>query len=207
MVERTVDLWKYLPEFLKQYRELNALFDAEKPYFQALVHNQLGEMKNFFIETADGMGLSRFERVLKIYPNPDDTLEIRRKNILVHWYSNDICTLLTLKNRLALLQGNDNIQFSWDEDDPLLLHVVTRLEEKGQVDTMNQILETMLPANVAYESTNYIEFNKEITPFVAVALTGTFTLFHTTDFNENVDISGNAFVGMANTYTEIISTN
>lgn len=262
MDERTVNLWRYLPEFLKQYRELDALFQAEQPEFQTLVHNQIIEFNDFFIETATQEGLKRFEKILGIYPNPGDSIEIRRKNIMVHWYTHDVYTLLTLKNRLSMLQGNDNIQLTWNEDDPFLLHVVTRLELKGQVDTLYQILESMLPANIAYDSDNYIEFNETFTIFYGAGLVGTGTLFLTDDFketvggalahyigsgmsisgsvfgtndfnetvnadlslyyasgivgtgiffltdnfNESVEISGNTFVGMANGYTEFIST-
>ena len=235
MTERTVDLWHYLPDILKEFRELNALFHAEEPQFQLLVHNQIGLLDNLFIDTATSEGLKRFEQILHLYPNPGDTIAVRRSNVMAAWFSDKKYTLKTLLNRLSTLQGNDNIQLEWDEDDNYLLHVITRLEIMGQVDRLYEILEEMLPADVAYESVNYIEFNEtfnvfygvglvgtgtlfltddfnetvfdDLTLYYATGIVGTGTLFLTDDFNESVEISGNAFVGMANGYTEFISTN
>lgn len=207
MTERTVDLWRYLPEYLKQFPELNKLFEAEKPEFQTLVYNLNRLLNNLFIDTATSGGLDRFEQILHLYPNPGDTVEIRRSNIMAAWFSDKMYTMKTLLNRLSVLQGNDNIQLVWDEDDNYLLHVYTRLEVQGQVDRLYEILEEMLPADIAYESTNYIEATKEVGVYYAAGLSVTGTLFLTNDFTGTVEISGNAFVGMANGYTEIISTN
>lgn len=207
MTERTVDLWRYLPEYLKQFPELNKLFEAEKPEFQTLVYNLNRLLNNLFIDTATSGGLDRFEQILHLYPNPGDTVEIRRSNIMAAWFSDKMYTMKTLLNRLSVLQGNDNIQLVWDEDDNYLLHVFTRLEVQGQVDRLHEILEEMLPADIAYESTNYIEATKEVGVYYAAGLSVTGTLFLTNDFTGTVEISGNAFVGMANGYTEIISTN
>lgn len=207
MTERTVDLWRYLPEYLKQFPELDKLFEAEKPEFQTLVYNLNRLLNNLFIDTATSGGLDRFEQILHLYPNPGDTVEIRRSNIMAAWFSDKTYTMKTLLNRLSVLQGNDNIQLVWDEDDNYLLHVFTRLEVQGQVDRLHEILEEMLPADIAYESTNYIEVTKEVGVYYAAGLSVTGTLFLTNDFTGTVEISGNAFVGMANGYTEIISTN
>jgi len=234
MIERNVDLWQYLPEFLKQFRELDGLFEAERPQFQALEHNRQSLLDNLFIETATNEGLKRFESILGLTPSAGETLEVRRSNVLTNWFSNKVCTLKTLLTRLQILQQNENVQLYWDEDDIHLLHVITRLEQMGQVDRLYEILESMLPANVVYDSDNYIEFNKafnvfygvglvgtgyffltndfneivnaDMTLYYASGIVGTGTLFLTDNFNESVEISGNAFVGMANGYTEFIST-
>ncbi len=260
--ERIVDLWQYLPEYLKQYKELIFLFAAEEPHFQILVKDTIKLLNNMFIDTATDEGLKRFEKILQLYPNPGDTIEVRRSNVKANWFSNKVYTLKTLLTRLQLLQQNENVQLYWDEDDIHLLHVITRLEQMGQVDRLHEILEAMLPANVAYDSDNYIEFNETFNLFYGVGLVGTGTFFLTNDFNqtlgalvphyigagmsgtgtlfgtndfnetvnadmalyyasgivgtgiffltdnfnESVEISGNAFVGMANGYTEFIST-
>ena len=260
--ERIVNLWQYLPEYLKEYRELDKLFEAEQPVFQALVHNQWDLLNNVFIETANDPGLKRYEKILKMYPNPGDSIETRRSNVMANWFSNKTYTLKTLLTMLQILQGNNNIQLTWDEDDSFYLHIITRLEQSGQVDRLYEILERVLPANIVYESLNRIEFNETFNVFYGVGLVGAGTFFLTNDFNqtvgalvphyigagiseagtlfgtndfnetvnsdmalyyasgivgtgiffltdnfnESVEISGNTFVGMANGYTEFIST-
>ena len=187
MTERTVDMWRYLPPFLKQFRELDKLIEAETPEFQALLHSQLQMLDDLFIETAHEEGLKKYEELLNIYPDPDDSIETRRQNVFAHWYSHDVYTLKVLRNRLVMLQGDDNIQLSWNEDDNFLLEVVTRLEKKGQIDNLIQILETMLPANVAYDSQNRLEINQEITFVFVMGLSFTGTLFNTNDIAETVE--------------------
>ena len=195
MVERTVDLWEHLPSFLKKFRELDKLLEAEKPEFQLLVHNGLKLLNNLFILTADEDGLERFEKILKIYPSADDTVETRRKTVMVQWYTKDVYTLKTLRNRIEMLQGNDNVQIVWDDEDNFLLHITTRLDYKGQVDTLAWILECMLPAEVAYDSFNRIEFEDSVTLFYGVGLVGTGYFFLTNDFNETVSSVLPTYVG------------
>lgn len=181
MVERTVDLWEHLPSFLKNFRELDKLLEAETPEFQLLVENELKLLNNLFILTADEEGLKRFEALLHLYPAEDDTLETRRNNVLTKWYTKDIYTMKTLRNRLEMLQGNSNIDLIWDDVDKLLLHVITRLESKGQVDTLVGILEGMLPMNIAYQSENRLEITENIDMSFAMGLSMTGTLFNTND--------------------------
>ena len=48
--------------------------------------------------------------------------------------------------------------------------------------------------------------NADMALYYASGIIGTGIFFLTDNFNESVEISGNAFVGMANGYTEFIST-
>lgn len=195
MIERTVDLWQYLPEFLKQFLELDKLFEAEQPQFQLIVHKQMELLNNMFIQTATDEGLKRFEKIVGIYPNPGETIDLRRTNVLAAWFSNTMYTMKVLLTRLQMLQGNDNVQLTWDEDDCYLLHIKTHLEQIGQVDSLYQILEMMLPANIAYESINEILFEKNIIQYYGVGLVGTGYFFLTNDFNETVSSILPAYVG------------
>ena len=181
MTERTVDLWQYLPDYLKQFRELEALFEAEKPQLQALIHNQIALLNDMFIMTATNEGLKRFEKILNLYPEPGESLELRRSNVLANWFSNNTYTLKVLLTRLQMLQGNNDVQLQWDADDCYFLHVITRLEQSGQVDSLYRILETMLPANIVYDSVNRFEISADISMSFIMGLSGTGTLFNTND--------------------------
>ena len=109
----------------------------------------------------------------------------------------------TLRNRLEMLQGNSNINLIWDDVDKLLLHVITRLESKGQVDTLVGILEGMLPMNIAYQSENRLEITENIDMSFAMGLSMTGTLFNTTDIVGvyPVDIPANVGAGISITGT------
>ncbi len=177
MTERTVDLWEHLPKFLKDFEELDELLKAEEPQFQLLVKNGIKLIDNIFILTADSNGLKHFENILHLVPAADDDVETRRKNVLSHWYITDIFNLQALKTRIALLQGDDDVQLVWDADDCYLLHITVRLDYKGQTNTLIGILEEMLPANIVYDITNNIEISGTIPNYVAVGMSGTATIY------------------------------
>ncbi len=154
MTERTVDLWDHLPPFLKDYEEFDALITAEEPEFQNLVGNQIDLLNNLFILTADSVGLKRFEKILNMYPGTSETLDTRREKVLSRWFANDTFKLDMLYSRLVTLQGNDDVDIYWDEDDCYFLHIIISLDSVDKIRSADAIIEQMLPANIAYRADN-----------------------------------------------------
>ena len=181
MDEKTVNLWEYLPPFLKDFKEIEKLLSAENPEFQTLVHNQLKLFNNLFIDTAEDEGLKRFESILHLYPSPTDTLETRRNNVMAAWYSYDMYTLNTLIKRIVMLQGNTHYDVSWDDDDNYLLHLIVDLSQDGQIDYLYKMLEMMLPANINYTVENRIIMESTLTLYCGAGTIGCGTLFLTND--------------------------
>lgn len=201
---RKVDLWYYLPPFLKDFLEMREIMGAEEPEFQTLVEQCDGVMNDNFITTATIRGITRFEQMLKITPSTGASLESRRSAIMTRWWDVIPYTIRGLKNRIATIQGNDNVQISFSEENPYLIQIVTRLETAGQVDDLAYILQTMLPANLEVASTNRLEGNLETRLSYSMGASITGTLFLTNDLNENVNVSGNALVGMASEFTNVL---
>lgn len=231
-MSRTVDLWQYLPPFLKDFKELRNLLSAEQPEFQTLAEELDALRDDFFIQTASEKGIVRYEKLLKIHPGITETLESRRANVLARWYDAMPFTVRALKKRISIIQGNENVNVSFDEDDPFHILIETNMETAGQVDSLAYILETMLPANLSFSSQNMIRgtvnirlgyavgsaiagslfltndldtnMNKMVSLGVcaAGAITGQF--FYTNDLDCNVEIGEPLFVGMANSITVFI---
>ena len=88
------------------------ILGAEEPEFQELVKQIDDVMNDNFILTATARGIARFEEMLGIRPETGATLETRRSAVLTKWWDATPYTIRTLKNRIALIQGNDNIQIS-----------------------------------------------------------------------------------------------
>ena len=84
---RDVDLVSYLPPFIAEFREINSTLTAENPEFKIVWEAADRVLKNEFIATADEYGISRFERILKIYPSTEDTLESRRARVQARWFA------------------------------------------------------------------------------------------------------------------------
>jgi len=159
---REVDLWGYLPPVLKEFKEMVEIMGTEKPEFQLLVQNLDNLMNDAFIMTATVKGIARWESILKITPDSSASLENRRSTVLAKWWNMTPYTKRTLKNRIATIQGNDNVQIEFSPDDPYLLMVTTQLEESGQVDDLIFILETMCPANMGFHIENTVTCQSEM---------------------------------------------
>lgn len=201
---RKVDLWYYLPPFLKEFLEMREILGAEEPEFQELVKEYDDVLKDNFIITATERGIARFESMLGIRPDASTSLETRRSAVLTKWWDATPYTLRTLKNRIALIQGNSNIQISFDKDNPYCIQIVTRLETAGQVDDLAYIIQTMLPANLEVDSANRLEGTVNVGLFYGMGTGMTETLFLANDLNENVNVPGNALVGMASGFTNVL---
>ena len=201
---RKVDLWYYLPPFLKEFLEMREILGAEEPEFQELVKEYDDVLKDNFIITATERGIARFESMLGIRPDASASLETRRSAVLTKWWDTTPYTLRTLKNRIALIQGNSNIQISFGKDNPYCIQIVTRLETAGQVDDLAYIIQTMLPANLEVDSANRLEGTVNVGLFYGMGTGMTETLFLTNDLNENVNVPGNALVGMASGFTNVL---
>lgn len=153
---RDVDLTLYLPEFLKEFKELYAALEAENPEFSLLWEASEDVLANEFITTADEYGISKFEDMAGILPSSNDTLEDRRTRLLGRWFNDDSYTLLYLEERLAILCGEDGYTLATDFDRYLIV-IGTYLDGYGQVSELEKILEDVIPANIVIESANTVE--------------------------------------------------
>ena len=77
----------YLPPFMQKYKEPVAAMKAEEPEFQIVWKAVDRILYNHFISTADEYGISRFEKMLGIYPSSEDTLESRRSRVQSKWFN------------------------------------------------------------------------------------------------------------------------
>ena len=183
---------------------MREILGAEEPEFQELVKQYDDVLKDNFIVTATERGIARFESTLGIRPDASASLETRRSAVLTKWWDVTPYTLRTLKNRIAMIQGNSNIQISFDKRNPYCIQIVTRLETAGQVDDLAYIIQTMLPANLEVDSANRLEGTVNVGLFYGMGTGMTETLFLTNDLNENVNVPGNALVGMASGFTNVL---
>ena len=82
-MERKTRLQKYLPEFMTEFREMNALLGTENPEFDAIHKQNDATLNNFFIETASADAIARYERITGIRPAAGDSLKTRRLRLLL----------------------------------------------------------------------------------------------------------------------------
>lgn len=203
-MSREIVLIDYLPPFLQGYREIQAIMTAENPEFQAVSDEGQVVLDNTFIMYCSEKGIARFEKMLGIYPLPTDTLDSRRSRVLTRWKDAVPYTLKAFISKLTALQGNDNIQITFFNDQ-YKIQVVTHLEKHGQQDDLAYLFRTVLPCNLVVESINILDAKTGANIMLGSGITYTNIEFITNDIKETFDEVSDLRFANAITGTEIIS--
>lgn len=153
---RKVNLVSYLPGFMQGYKEPVATLKAEDPEFSTVWNGVDRILYNHFISTADECGIRRFEKLLGIVPSSEDGLASRRSRCQSKWFDRIPYTMKVLRQKLMVLCGGTNFTITDNFAGGYDLTVGTNLELYGQVDELEDVLEVLLPCNVAVNAQNAI---------------------------------------------------
>lgn len=146
---REVSLIGYLPEYVGEYLEIQKIMTAENPEFQLYWDNIDIARDNMFPVTADSDGLARFEAMLSLTPQDDDTVEDRRTRVLAAYNSMNVYTLRGLEEMLSVLCGNDySVSL---EDGKYNLNVGIGVASIKQFNTIYQLLSNVVPCNINWK--------------------------------------------------------
>lgn len=187
---REVDLVSYLPPFMQTYNESVAALEAENPEFSIVWTATDRCLRNRFISTADEYGIGRFEKMLNIYPSADDTLESRRSRVQSKWFSTIPYTWKVLLQKLLVLCGDTDFEVKNNFTTGYTLYIDTDLELYGQVEELENIINTMIPCNIVVESKNSIPCNIKGAVLFGGGIVQTETLNITNDGKETLNVQG-----------------
>ena len=166
---RTVNLLDYLPQFMREYRELQYIMSAEQPESQALCDASETIKNNQFIVTCNEHGISRFEKMLGITANTGEALEDRKAYVLAKWVDNIPYTMQVLKRKLNALLGTDNYTILLDNA-AYTITITTPLDNSFLITALDELLDGIIPANLAwntlYTGISDIEFETEIEGYI-----------------------------------------
>lgn len=83
MLERRIELKEALPAFMTEYREMDALLDAEAPELEQLRGQMQAALADMFISTASEQAIARYERIASLHAAQEDSLQTRRLRVLL----------------------------------------------------------------------------------------------------------------------------
>ena len=146
---RTIDLTDYLPDVLKNVTEMQAIMKTETPIVQAMWNACEDCMNDQFISEATENGIARREKMLDITPYATDTLEDRRFRLLSRYNENTPYTRKSLVNMLETLCGKDGFKLTILTSE-FTVNVMVALTVKKQADSVSELLERILPYNMAF---------------------------------------------------------
>lgn len=184
----------YLPPFMQGCKELVAALKAEEPEFQIVWKAVDRTLYNHFISTADEYGISRYEKMLDIYPSTEDTIESRRLRVQSRWFTNLPYTWRMFLKKLIALCGENDFTVT-KQFDYYRIDLEVQLELFGQVEELQHIIETMLPCNMVMDVRNSIPMSAEGVALTIGGICAVETFFITNDFNEQFNIDGAGSIG------------
>lgn len=201
---REVDLVMYLPPFMRDYKETVATLEAENPEFHIVWDAVNRVLYSHFISTADEYGISRFERLLGIFPSSEDTLESRRSRVQSKWFNTIPYTMKVLLQKLTVLCGNTSFSLKNNFTEGYTLTMNTNLELYGQVEELEYIINTMIPENIVVVSLNSIPCDAEGAVFFGGGICFVNSFQITNDFIESYDVQGSALIGGGTVHTDFV---
>lgn len=174
---RDIDLVSYLPPFMAGFKEISAALEAENPEFVLVWKASEKILQNEFIETADEYGISRFEKILKIPPSAEDTLESRRARVRIRWSNAMPYTFNALISKLIVLCEGNNFTVIVRHRN-YCVEIQTHLENFGKAEELDHIINEMIPCNMCIVSENNVDCGAVgITPLIGgVCLAESFSL-------------------------------
>lgn len=142
-------LIEYLPEFLRDIREYDAILTlAIEPKVIDLFQGTEGAMNEQFIDTASEYGVVRWERMLGIVPKSGQTLENRKFTIKTRINEQPPYTLRALKQKIeALCEDKDDYSVEVDVD-KFILKVRIALTSRSAYNDVCELVERIAPMNL-----------------------------------------------------------
>lgn len=182
-MDREITLINYLPPKINTYKDYKAISDAASPEFNELQKSKNIVLNNTFIETANEIGIKRYEKILKIYPKESDTLETRRFRVQSRWNNSLIASIV---EKLQSLCGDDfSIEYIRGQ---FIINIETHIGTYGALEELTYILEKMIPCNIIINIKN----NLKVNAITTISLGGYNNDFRTynlsCDFIENYEL-------------------
>ena len=150
-----VNLLSYLPQFMQEYREIRRIMESEEPELRLLWELLRKVFNNQFIQYCDEDGIIKFEEMLGLHRYENDTLEIRIFRVLTYWNDQIPYTWRVLVNRMDQLCGTGNYELR-PNFNAYELGITTKFDDAKKYDELNNMLKTILPANLGFNSINIL---------------------------------------------------
>ena len=154
---KNVDLLSHLPFFMQEYAEIQKIIESEEPEFKILWDRIKKVFNNEFIEFCNEEGISKFENMLGIFPEPTDGLELRIFRVLTYWNAKIPFTWKVLINKMNQLCGNPSeYEMSLDNNN-YILNIITKFDNEKKYGELNRLIKSIIPANLGVKSVNILK--------------------------------------------------
>lgn len=154
------NLIDYLPQVLKEVREFRLIFQSKQTEIADLWGSIDNALNDQFVIDATEKDIGRWEKMLKVVPFADDTLETRWFRVQGLWSGKLPYTYRVLLERLDNLCGPDGYVIELNAGE-YSLNIKIELTRKRMFDEVARIIRQMVPANIVV--TVELRYNQHFT--------------------------------------------
>lgn len=138
---------RYFPEVIRNINEFKAIIDAEYPEFEELSINRENVLNNAYITTMDESRIEQWEKILRLKPVANSTLEDRRDSIIATIRGQGKLNTQLIETIVSSFTGG--IVESWVIDSILYVKIYPPANDKSYIfDNVKNVLATKLPAHL-----------------------------------------------------------
>ena len=151
---------EYWPSILQEIEEFKELANTENIEINGLKESITNLIDDQFIQTATERGIARREKIYKITPFADDSLETRRFRVLARENDKLPYTYRVLENKLNQLCGENGYVMTLNAGE-YTLNIKIELVVKRMFDEVDKLVRRMAPANLVI--TVELRYNQHLT--------------------------------------------
>ncbi len=141
----------YLPEWLREFREIKILCDRYQVQMDKLWNAVESLWSNNFIQSLDEHGCDRWEKLLKLKNKNMYTLQDRRNNIAGRLAEQRPYTFKKLCMILDVLCGKDGYTLDLSPE-TYTIRIKVMLTRKNMLNDVKELLDRMMPANLMVDA-------------------------------------------------------
>lgn len=143
------EIISYGPRWLNEYREMNANYrfagwtlDLMAYFLERIINNQ-------FPAHADEKAISLFEKILKISPRPEDSLEERRRTVAAYYAGSGKLSKSVIQSIIKTYTACDS-DIWWSAINVLQIRVYANGEFEFSNSKIADIISRRMPAHIAF---------------------------------------------------------
>lgn len=187
-------LINYLPYQVREFQEYQGITTGEQPEFELAWNAQEEVFDSQFIDTAQDYGLSRWKKMLNIFPKGTDTLETRRARIKAKLNNFVPYTIRVLAQMLTAIADGEPFEPTL-EPETYFLSITVHWGASGQIEGLEYLIENILPCNIAINAENKLTCSAEGLTSIACGVCAAEFFFIPNDWREDATIRGTAMIG------------
>lgn len=136
-------LYEYLPKYITEYKEIKNILNIEISMLLKLNSDINSIEKELFLETADGYGINRIEKILGIISSSEESIDYRKfriKSIMLGIHQ-------ALKDTLSSLIPNNDYTLNY-EINTMTMTLRLPVANEMYLSSVIDMLENTIPLNI-----------------------------------------------------------